>query len=289
MTTALLFAGQGVAPPWIAAELVARAEARLLVEALGDATGQDGARLLLRGGAAFARTEVLQPALVTACLIAATALADAGVEAAAVCGHSLGELAAWAAGGFVSATDAIAVAAVRGRLMAREAARFPGGMAVVTGDVAAALACGSLVVAARNAPEETVLAGDAAAIAAVVAAGRGKKLDVAGAWHSAAMAGAVAELEAALAAVPQRGSRSLFVSNRDGRVAEPAAIPTLLAGQLVRPIEWTAAARTLAALGVTRYVVAGPGRVVRALLRANLGDVDIQLVDGARALARVAA
>ena len=44
---------------------------------------------------------------------------------------------------------------------------------------------------------------------------------------------------------------------------------------------------TLAARGVTRYVIAGPGRLLRALLRANLGDVEVHLIERERDLARV--
>lgn len=291
--TALLFGGQGSEPPWIAPDLVARAYARDVISAASAHAGCDVARLLVRGGPALAKVEVLQPAFVAACLAAAAALAEAGVTADVVCGHSLGELAAWAAGGHVAPVDAVAAAAVRGRLMAREATRNPGGMCVVDGDVAEALAIGRargrLVIAAENAPAQTALAGDEAALAAVVAAGRGRRLPVAGAWHTSVMADAVGELEAVLAAVPRAASGAAFVCNRDGTVADPGAIPSLLAGQLVRPVRWIAATRTLRALGVTRFVVAGPGKFVRATLRANLGDVDVRLVDSERDLARAVA
>lgn len=291
--TALLFGGQGSEPPWIAPELVASAHARDVIAAASAHAGCDVARLLVRGGSALAKVEVLQPAFVAACLAAAAALADAGVTADVVCGHSLGELAAWAAGGHVAPVDAVAAAAVRGRLMAREARRNPGGMCVVHGDVAEALAIGrtrgQLVIAAENTSTETVLAGDEAALAAVIAAGRGRRLPVEGAWHTSAMADAVGELDAALAALPRTATGAAFVCNRDGTVAEPDAVPGLLAGQLVRPVRWIAATRTLRALGVTRFVVAGPGKFVRATLRANLGDVDVRLVDSERDLARAVA
>jgi len=104
--TAFVCAGQGIDPPWITGDLVARARSRPLLDAASDATRADIRALVLRGGRALARTEVLQPALATVCLIAAAALDDHGVRPNVVCGHSLGELVAWAAGGHVSACDA---------------------------------------------------------------------------------------------------------------------------------------------------------------------------------------
>ena len=294
MTVAFVFAGQGVEPPWIAPDLVARADAAALIDAASAATGCDVRHLLVRGGAALARTEVMQPALVTACLIAARALGAAGLAPDVVCGHSLGELAAWAAGGYVAPVDAIAVAAVRGRLMAREAARSPGGMAIAGGDVARALAVGQahgrLVVAAENSPAETAVAGDEAALAAIARALGCRRLPVAGAWHSGAMSDAVGELRAALAAVPRAsGPHAPLVCNRDGAVAAADALPERFAGQLVQPVRWIACARALAARGVTRYVAVGPGRLVRGLLRANLGDIDVRIVETERDVARAVA
>jgi [acyl-carrier-protein] S-malonyltransferase len=295
VTVALLFAGQGVEPPWIDRALLERAASRPLVEAASDASGLRAGALLLDGGLALARSEVLQPLLVAACLMAAAAIEEQGVVPALVCGHSLGELSAWAASGAIAATDAIAVAGVRGRLMAREAARRPGGMAALGPDVelarvlAAAAPHGRLVLAAENTPHERVVSGDAAAIAAVVAAFPSRRLPVAGAWHSPAMAGAVEELHAALAAIPRRPARAPLVSNRDGAIAAADDVPRRLAEQLVHPVRWTAALATLAARGVTRHVIAGPGRLLRGLVRDNLGAVDVQIVDRGRDLVRVAA
>jgi [acyl-carrier-protein] S-malonyltransferase len=249
-----------------------------------------------------------------------------------VCGHSLGELAAWAAGGHVAAVDAIAVAALRGRVMAREASRHPGGMVAVRGRdaepartqrarsvglpaeavesasearaalepqdrvqhgvlaraLAAGRARGSLVLAAENAPDERVVSGTEPALAAVLAAVPSARLPVAGAWHSPAMAGVVDELAAALAAVPARKPRALLVSNRTGAPAAPVDVPALLAGQLVHPVRWVSVLETLRALGTTRYIVVGPGKLMRGLVRRTLGDVPVHIVESMRDIARVA-
>jgi [acyl-carrier-protein] S-malonyltransferase len=296
MTTAFLFAGQGVDPPWVARCVLERPAAEPLLAAASRATGVDVGRLLARGGRELADPAILQPALVAACLCVAAELAAAGVTPALVCGHSLGELAAWAAGGHVAAVDAIAAAAVRGRLMARQAHLAPGGMAAVRGGAAelaralhAGRAHGAIALAAENAPDEHVVSGSEPALAAALAAVPATRLPVAGAWHSPAMAGAVDELRAALAAVPARTPHATLVCNRTGAPAAPAALPELLAGQLVHPVRWTTALGALRALGATRYVVVGPGRLLRALVRRTLGPVAVEIVDSMRDIARVAA
>lgn len=340
MTTAFLFAGQGVDPPWIARDVLDRPAAQPLLAAATDATRVDIARLLSRGGRELADPAILQPALVAACLCVVSELAAAGVVPSLVCGHSLGELAAWSAGGHVAAADAIAVAAVRGRLMARQAKLAPGGMAAVRGgpaELARALDAGrargaialpgqapaargcerpaeiatgeatprpcpaggavpapldrtpSIVVAAENAPDEHVVSGSEAALAGVLAAVPATRLPVAGAWHSPAMAGAVDELREALAAVPAQAPHAVLVCNRTGGPADPAALPALLAGQLVHPVRWVTVLGTLRALGATRYLVVGPGKLLRALIRRTLGDVAVESVDSMRDVARVAA
>src|SRR6185503_2008455 len=162
--------------------------------------------------------------------------------------------------------------------------------------LAAGRARGSLVFAAQNAPDEHVLSGTEPALAAVLASAPASapvsapvtRLPVAGPWHSPAMAGAVDELQAALAAVPTRTPRALLVCNRTGAAAAPADVPALLAGQLVHPVRWVATLDTLRALGVTRYIVVGPGKLLRSLVRRTLGDVAVHIVESMRDVARVA-
>lgn len=301
---ALLFPGQGMEEPRMGVERSASSvAARALLDAACNATGLDVLRLLTRGGRDLARTEVLQPTLVAVALGALQALEEQGVRGDFVLGHSLGELCAWTCAGGPSATDAVALAAERGRLMAQAAARAPGGMAAVFGsrsDADAALAAGAahgtLVLAAHNAPDEWVLSGDEAAIAAVVATGAARRLAVAGAWHSPLMEPAVAGFRAALAghAAPVGHAacahRAVYVSNRDGEVTAAAELADHLAGQLVRPLHFCRALQGLWARGVTHYVTVGPGRTLRALVRRTLGDTaELHATDDEAALARTVA
>lgn len=279
MSTAFLFAGQGVEPPWVGPDVLAEPAVAGLVALAGEAAGADVPRLLGRGGSQLFHPEVLQPALVAVCLGVFRLLDQAGVRPALVAGHSLGELSAWAACACIAAEDAVAMAALRGRLMAREAARRPGGMLALRAadrdTCARALAlgasAGSICLAAHNAPDEWILSGDHGALAQVAARFSAVRLAVAGAWHSPAMAGAVDELGDALGAVARRPGRAGFVANRDGQIAAEDDIPALVAGQLVRPIEWVATLRTLARAGCRRLIAVGPGKMLRGLVRRSLG------------------
>lgn len=278
---AFLFPGQGAKRADAALRAAARRpEGRALLDLAARAAGVDLAQALSRPSL-LDRTEVYQPLITAAALASAEALAAAGAAPQVVLGHSLGEVAAWAAAGGISAPEAIALAAVRGRLMAREAAAHPGGMvALATDDEAlidAALAAGrragALFVAARNAPDETVLTGDLAAVRAVLAfaPAEATRLPTGGAWHSPAMEGARREWEEALRAVSARGElRCAFIANRTGEVVASARdVPGLLAEQLVRPVAWARSVAAAAALADTA-VTLGPGAVLRALWLKNV-------------------
>src|SRR5690606_23185183 len=87
-------------------------------------------------------TAVAQPLIVAASLLAFRAVAgDRRHLLAGVAGHSVGELAAAAAAGILSESDAMVLVRERGQAMAAAAAQVATGMsAVVGGDEAALLA-----------------------------------------------------------------------------------------------------------------------------------------------------
>jgi [acyl-carrier-protein] S-malonyltransferase len=210
---------------------------------------------------------------------ACAALAAEQIEPAFAAGHSLGELTAWAAAGAIGARDAIGLAGVRGRVMEREAIRYPGRMLAVTvereSQVAELLALGrvrgAVSIAAHNTPTEWTLTGDERALAAIAARASSTRLPVSGAWHSPAMAGAVPDFLAALQRTRVEPERAAVVANRDGTIVSSVAMRDLLAGQLVRPVQWATSMRTLASSGITHYVVLGPSKLPRRLICSNLG------------------
>ena len=160
----------------------------------------------------------------------------------------------------------------------------PGAMAAVIGLGAAevALACseattgGDVAVPANlNAPDQTVISGDPAAVeragAACKAAGarRVLPLKVSGAFHSPLMAPAVPGLAEALA-------QAAFSPPRFPVVANATALPNtsverarhLLAEQVVSPVRWVECMQTCSADHPgARYLEVGPGGVLSGLLK----------------------
>lgn len=211
-----------------------------------------------RGGRALERTEVLQPVLTAISLSIHAALVHAGVKPALALGHSLGELAAFAAAGVFSPEDAVRLAAIRGALMAREAAKHPGGLlAMPSLEAANAVLHHGLQLAAINAPDEVVVSGPEAALRRA----GGKRVPVSGAWHSEAMAGAVEEFRSLLP-LPATGETGLLLR---------AADPRTLADDLVNPVYFSAALHAAVARGIDTFITVGPGLVLRGLVRRNLG------------------
>jgi [acyl-carrier-protein] S-malonyltransferase len=278
MRTSWLFPGQGAEAagalrvrPGPTAELVARA---------GRALGLDLARIIANGEPRLGRTEIAQPALIAVCLGIADEMEARGETPDAVAGHSLGELTAAAVAGCLSPADAVDLAVERGLAMAEASRAHPGAMAAVRADDAGAVerlldigrGHGRITLAARNAPTQWVLSGDRAAILAVAAATPATLLPTQGAWHSDAMAAAEQRWLRALRGVRFQPPRRALILNRTGRaLGEGEDLARLLAGQLTRPIAWTDALGTLAALGISRFVAIGPGKALRGLCRETLG------------------
>ena len=203
-------------------------------------------------------TAVTQPLVVAATLLAHAELTQRGLLAGAetvVAGHSVGEIAAYAIGGVISADDAVALAATRGAEMAKACAAEPTGMSAVLGgdeaEVLARLEELELVPANRNAAGQIVAAGrlDALAEAGREPAGEG----------AGAPAGHRRRLPHSLHGVGagrlrrRCGRRSqtaeptaTLLSNADGQpVASAADAMAKLVAQLTRPVRWDLCTETL--------------------------------------------
>ncbi len=227
-------------------------------------------------------TAITQPLIVAATLLAHEELARR-VEIpadAVVAGHSIGEFAAAAVAGVLSAEDALALAAVRGREMAAACELAPSGMAaLVRGTeegILARLAELDLVPANRNGAGQIVAAGSAAALAELSKEPpEGAKviaLKVAGAFHTHFMAPAQHALRkhAEGIAAPADPTRVLL-SNRDGAVvATGAEVLERLVDQVTNPVRWDLCMATMAERGVTAVVEFPPAGALVGLAKREL-------------------
>jgi [acyl-carrier-protein] S-malonyltransferase len=287
VTTAWLFPGQGAVEPRMGLALAACSEpAAALLEVASECVGRDVRKLLARGGPDLDRSEILQPVLTAVSLGAAATLLARGSKPALVAGHSLGELAAWSACGVIDARDAIRLAATRGQLMVDCAKQVPGGMIALVGssqdDVATALDQGAregmIVVAGHNAPDEWVLAGDEPSLRAVLSRVRCVRLRVEGPWHSPRMASAALRLREVASQLSTAPLSFPMVTGTTGQLVEGANEFARATGDLlVLPLKWVEVMATLRAQGVTEIVTCGPGKVLRSLIRRNLG-ADVRVV-----------
>jgi malonyl CoA-acyl carrier protein transacylase len=235
----------------------------------------------------FARVEdgtrFAQPAIYCASVVAWERLSAGGLEADVVAGHSLGEVAALVAAGVLSAEDGLRLVATRGRLMQESGERRgDGSMLALLGTGAAERAAQvaephELTVANDNAPNQVVLSGSRAAFEAATQTAKGLglravPLPVTGAFHSPYMAEAVAEFEAALAAIDFQEPSITVVSSITTVPFDDVA--ARLADALTRPVRWRETLLALHTDGVERFVETGPGKVLTGLVRRTVADAE---------------
>ena len=284
----LLFPGQGAQKPGMARDLAERfpaaAEALAAVDAALDVRLTD---VMWNGTEEdLTLTHNAQPAILahSAAVLAAVRerLGD-GVVAAA--GHSLGEYSAWVAAGALEAPAAARLVRRRGALMFEAGQARPGAMAAVLGLPTDAVerACSEaasgtddVVVAANlNAPDQTVISGDPAAVeragAGCKAAGakRVVPLKVSGAFHSPLMAPAVEGLREALRATPFAEPAFPVAANATAELVDDRGdAQRLLGEQLTAPVRWVDTIRMLAGRWPeARWLELGPGSVLGTLLK----------------------
>jgi len=288
MVSILLFPGQGAQKVGMGKDLAGTfPAARETFEAIDAALGESLTRLMWEGPEERLQlTEHAQPAML-AHSAAVLAVAGDRLEPVAAAGHSLGEYTAYVAAGALSVLEAAKLVRMRGELMRDAGERRPGAMAAVLGLASSAVeeACqaasdaSEVAVAANlNAPDQTVISGDPAAVRrageACKAAGakRVLPLKVSGAFHSPLMAPAASGLRAALAEAHFRDPRFPVVANASATAVRTAAeARRLLAEQLTSPVRWVECLQRLAALAPeARFVELGPGTVLGGLLKRSL-------------------
>lgn len=223
------------------------------------------------------RTEVTQPLLTAAALLSGRAVLRDGTPDL-VCGHSIGELSAAALAGVLSDDEAVVLAAERGRLMAEAAAVRPTGMVALLGgqvDETDYQAAG-LELATVNVAGQVVLGGPLEALDAWTppAGVRARRLEVAGAFHTSAMASAVEGFAALVAGLDPADARCDILANADGAALRSGReVLDRLVGQLTRPVRFDLC--LAAAATATEAVELAPAGVLKALMKRALPDVPV--------------
>ena len=283
---ALLAPGQGSQTPGMLAEWLTLPGAADRIAAWSQISGLDLARL---GSTATAEeitdTAVTQPLVVATTLLAYDELVRRGLPSAdntIVAGHSVGEIAAYAIAGVISADDAVRLAAVRGAEMAKACASEPTGMSAVLGgdeaEVLARLEALELVPANRNAAGQIVAAGAVAALEKLAedppAKARVRALATAGAFHTHYMASAMDGYAAAAADVSAADPRAILLSNVDGEpVTSGADAMAKLIAQLTRPVRWDLCTATMRQRDTTAIVEFPPAGALTGIAKRELRGV----------------
>jgi [acyl-carrier-protein] S-malonyltransferase len=292
-----LFPGQGAQYQGMALDFLAAGSAAVkqLFDAASSAYGQDAQALLNSDADTLKRTDVSQPTVTLANLVAAAFLADKGYSPKVCAGFSLGEYAALVCAGVISAEDCFRLVKARGEAMqssadrlreaAGAAASAAPGMAAVIGlapeRVEALIAewgaagLKDLYAANINSPKQVAVSGTAAALTEAEArfkeagAKRVIRLQVAGPFHSPLLADAAETFAPVLETVTFNDPKITLYSNVTGKsVASGAEAKKLALLQIHSPVRWVQEeAAQIAAGGFAACLEVGPGKVLQGLWR----------------------
>jgi [acyl-carrier-protein] S-malonyltransferase len=285
---ALLFPGQGSQFVGMGKALCeASAAARAVFDEADAVLGFSLSGLCFEGPEEALRlTSHTQPAILTHSVAALADLRARFPErlegAAFAAGHSLGEYSANVAAGALAFGEALRLVRERGTFMQEAVPAGVGAMAAIVGlrpdDVDAACrqaAQGEVVAPANyNSPEQTVIAGQAAAVARAAEAclQRGAKraipLAVSAPFHCALMSPARERMRPLLEGATFADAVLPVVTNVDAKGQTAGAeLRGALVRQIDSPVRWVESMQLLARQGVDRALEIGPGNVLAGLVR----------------------
>lgn len=277
----LLFSGQGAQKVGMGADLAeAYPVAKSLFEKADAALDYSLTDVMFSGpDEELTRTSRCQPALYVhglACLaVLQEKLPELNPVAAA--GLSLGEFTAHCVAGTFDFETGLGLVAQRGAFMEEACLATEGAMAAMIGGDESAVeqlaADCDVDVANYNAVGQIVLSGSESGIDKAVAEAKGrgirmgKKLKVAGAYHSRLMSSAQDKLATVLADTELADPSIPVVCNYASRQVEGVEdIKSMLEQQVTGSVRWTASMQKLIADGHTTFIELGPGKVLAGLM-----------------------
>jgi len=278
----ILFPGQGSQSVGMGRDLHRASEtAREYFEIASECSRHDLVKYAFKGPhQRLSRTEILQPAMTAVCLSVLDALIRRGIRVHATAGHSLGEFSSLACCGSLSPRQALELTSIRGALMGKAADLVPGSMAAVTGlddetvrKLIQDTADNAIVVANINSPDQRVISGPVSSLRTfrkrvLSVKGRWTDLSVSGAWHSPMMQPVHGEWCDHVNHADINEPDIPIVFNASGYFrSDPEQIRREMKNQLISPVLWTGCMNKLIQEGVNVFIEAGPGKVLRHLLR----------------------
>ncbi|MBJ95012.1 MAG: hypothetical protein CMP23_11150, partial [Rickettsiales bacterium] len=223
-------------------------------------------------------TQWAQPAIGASSLALLNLLAELGVAATAVAGHSFGEVTALHAAGVLSEADLLKVARKRGELMA-QASELPGAMSAISCSIEAVqkaldeLDRNDVVVANHNAPNQVVISGSQEGVELAEqmlssAGHRSRRLPVSTAFHSPIVAASSEPFAGFLKALPFQQAQLPCWSGESAAIYEAEAAPSKarLARQISRPVRFVDLVQGMADSGINTFIEVGPGAVLTGLI-----------------------
>lgn len=285
MSIAFVFPGQGSQSVGMLDELAAgHPQVEATFREAGEALGEDlWARVTQGPAAQLDLTEHTQPALLTAGVACWRVWQTQGGPAPAwMAGHSLGEYTALVCAGSIGFADGVRLVRKRAQLMQSAAPGDAGAMAAIIGmeDAAVRQLCAEhaadavLQAVNFNAPGQVVIAGASAQVEAAMAAASEqgarmvKRLPISVPCHSDMMRAAAEQLSEHIHATPMQLPAIPVLHNVDAKARDSVeALRSALVQQLYSPVLWTDSVHALEAEGVDLLLECGPGRVLCGLAR----------------------
>lgn len=249
----------------------------------------------------LAQTRLSQPAIFTTSMLALAVARENGIENVAVAGHSLGEYAAMYASGMLGMEDAFKAIKLRSAAMAEAAEATGGAMAAIIGsdnetiEKVCSEVGGFCAPANYNSPQQTVIAGEAAAVDEAIAkfgemGKRAVKLAVSAAFHTKLMAGAAEKFKGEIAAFPFKAPTCDFYSNLYGKKLDDFSdMPSYLASHICSPVRFVEEMAAMNAAGIEAYVELGPGKVLTGLVKKTDRSANAMHIENADTLEKALA
>lgn len=285
--TAFVFPGQGSQKIGMLTEL---ANQFATVEAtFAEASAALGFDLwqIVQSGEGINDTQYTQPVLLTASIaLWRVWLELGGVRPKFLAGHSLGEYSALVAAQSLTLADAVKLVHLRGKLMQAAVPQGEGAMSAILGledaqvvQLCADCEAGSVQAANYNTKGQVVIAGQKAAVEAVMLAAKAQgakaiALPVSVPSHCELMQPAAEQFSKALAETAIELPTIPVIQNVQAKVAEDVAqLRAALTEQLYRSVQWTQTMQQLQDQGMSHIVECGPGNVL-ANLAKRLPHID---------------